>query len=327
MLTGFDYHGPEGQVVGDRDFGTIAVVGRAPLVLDYQISDNAVYSDGKPVHMRRHGAGLGRPVGPVSGLRRGQPGRATATSRRSTARRGRRRRRVSFAQDRGFVDFGQLFAATAMMPSHVIADELGAGDAAVTAALQAGDLPTVDRIAQLWNTTWNLTPNVDLKQLPVVGALQAELGAQRRRSRPRRQRQVVGRQARHRQDHRLAARRRRAGPRQRRRQYDVVDISAGSSGTLTLPGDYTRTDSPSAGIEQLIFAPGGPLLNPAARRAVALCTPRDLIAAERGLADRQQPAQPDRRGFDHRRRERRRGRSVQHVQSASGARRASAASR
>ena len=49
VLTGFDYHGPEGQVVGDRDFGTVMVVGRAPLVLDYQINDNAVFSDGKPV--------------------------------------------------------------------------------------------------------------------------------------------------------------------------------------------------------------------------------------------------------------------------------------
>src|ERR1700755_1278572 len=49
VLTGFNYHGPEGQIVGDRDFGTVAVVGRAPLVLDYQISDNAVYSDGKPI--------------------------------------------------------------------------------------------------------------------------------------------------------------------------------------------------------------------------------------------------------------------------------------
>src|ERR1700754_674183 len=49
VLTGFDYHGPDGQVVGDRDFGTISVVGRSPLVLDYEISANAVYSDGKPI--------------------------------------------------------------------------------------------------------------------------------------------------------------------------------------------------------------------------------------------------------------------------------------
>ena len=42
VLTGFNYHGPDGQIVGDHDFGTIAVVGRAPLVLDYVISDKAV---------------------------------------------------------------------------------------------------------------------------------------------------------------------------------------------------------------------------------------------------------------------------------------------
>ena len=46
-----------------------------------------------------------------------------------------------------------------------------------------------------------------------------------------------------------------------------------------MPDDYTRTDTPSAGIEQLIFAAQGPLADPAARRALALCTPRDVIAA------------------------------------------------
>src|SRR3984957_10374715 len=47
-LTGFGYHGPDGQVVADHDFGTISIVGGSPLVLDYQITDNAIYSDGKP---------------------------------------------------------------------------------------------------------------------------------------------------------------------------------------------------------------------------------------------------------------------------------------
>ena len=81
---------------------------------------------------------------------------------------------MTFAQDRAFVDFGQLFAATSMMPSHVIADELGVGDGGVTAALQAGDGPTIDRIAQLWNTTWNLTPDLDLKRFPSSGPYKLE---------------------------------------------------------------------------------------------------------------------------------------------------------
>ncbi|MBV9514438.1 MAG: hypothetical protein JO280_10425, partial [Mycobacteriaceae bacterium] len=49
VLTGFGYHGPDGQIVADHDFGTVSVVGREPLLLDYTIADNAVYSDGKPV--------------------------------------------------------------------------------------------------------------------------------------------------------------------------------------------------------------------------------------------------------------------------------------
>src|SRR5690349_24639515 len=49
VLTGFTYRGPDGQIIGDRDYGSVAVVGRAPLVLDYEINANAVYSDGKPI--------------------------------------------------------------------------------------------------------------------------------------------------------------------------------------------------------------------------------------------------------------------------------------
>jgi peptide/nickel transport system substrate-binding protein len=60
--------------------------------------------------------------------------------------------------------------------------------------------------------------------------------------------------------------------------FDVVDIATGSSGTLNLPEDYVRSDNPSAGVEQLIFAPRGPLAAPPARRALASCTPRDVIA-------------------------------------------------
>ena len=49
---------------------------------------------------------------------------------------GQKKARESFAPDRGFVDFGQLFAATSMMPSHVIADELGID---VTTAINNND--------------------------------------------------------------------------------------------------------------------------------------------------------------------------------------------
>src|SRR6185436_18485811 len=60
--------------------------------------------------------------------------------------------------------------------------------------------------------------------------------------------------------------------------FDVVDVATGSSGTLTTPDNYQRVDSPSAGIEQLIISSAGVMAAPPARQALALCTPRDLIA-------------------------------------------------
>src|SRR3954466_9930655 len=121
VLTGFNYHGPDGQVVGDRDFGSISVVGRTPLILDYQINDQAVYSDGKPVTcddmVLAWAAQSGRYPAFDAANRAGYRDVATIDCAP-----GQKKARVSFAQDRSFVDFGQLFAATSLMPSHVLAD-------------------------------------------------------------------------------------------------------------------------------------------------------------------------------------------------------------
>src|ERR1700757_2341102 len=124
VLTGFNYHGPDGQIVGDHAVGTVSVVGRAPLVLDYEISANAVYSDGKPITcddmVLAWASQSGRFPGFDAASRAGYSDIASVDCAP-----GQKRARVTFAQDRGFVDFGQLFAATSMMPAHVISDELG----------------------------------------------------------------------------------------------------------------------------------------------------------------------------------------------------------
>src|SRR5215212_8948258 len=165
VLTGFNYHGPDGQIVGDRDFGTISVVGRSPLVLDYEISANAVYSDGKPITcddmVLAWASQSGRFPSFDAANRAGYGDIASVDCAP-----GQKKARVSFAPDRAFVDFGQLFAATSMMPSHVIADELGID---VTTAINNNDGPTVDRIAAVWNNTWDLKPDLDLKRFPSTG--------------------------------------------------------------------------------------------------------------------------------------------------------------
>jgi peptide/nickel transport system substrate-binding protein len=278
-LTGFNYHGPDGQIVGDHDFGTISVVGRAPLVLDYEISASAVYSDGKPIACDDMVLAWASQSGRFPGFdAANRAGYSDIASVQCTP--GQKKARVTFAQDRGFVDFGQLFTATSMMPSHVIADELGID---VTTALLNNDGPAVDRIARVWNSTWNLNPDdFDSKRFPSSGPYRIEavnkdgsvvLVANDKwwGAKPVTSKVTVWPRGADIQD------------KVNQGAYDVVDIATGSSGTLNLPDDYVRTDTPSAGIEQLIFSPQGPVAGPPARRALALCTPRDVIAKNAAL--------------------------------------------
>ncbi|OBK52180.1 ABC transporter substrate-binding protein [Mycobacterium sp. 1081908.1] len=290
-LTGFGYHGPDGQVVADRDFGSVSVVGGSPLVLDYQIADNAVYSDGKPVTcddlVLAWAAQSGRFPGFDAATQAGYVDIANVECIP-----GQKKARVSFAPDRAVVDYAQLFAATSVMPSHVIADQLNVD---VTAALLSNNGPVVAQIAKLWNTGWDLKPGVDVKRFPSSGPYKIErvldggavvLVANDRWWGPKAvtKRITVWPQGPDIQD------------RVNGRSVDVVDVAAGSSGALATPDNYERAESPSDGIEQLIFAPQGPLAQTKARRAFAFCTPRDTIAHDAGVAianSRLQPATED----------------------------------
>ncbi len=277
-LGGFGYRGPDGQVVADHDFGTISVVGGAPLVLDYQIADNAVYSDGKPVTCDDLVLAWAAQSGRFPGFDAAtQAGYLDIANIECTP--GQKKARVSFIPDRGVVDYTQLFAATTMMPSHVVADQLNID---VTGALLANKAPQVEQIARLWNTTWDLKPGTDLKRFPSSGPYKIDsildggavvLVANDRwwGARAITKRITVWPQGADIQD------------RVNNRSVDVVDVAAGSSGSLATPDNYQRSDSPASGIEQLIFAPQGPLSEVRARRAFALCTPRDTIARDAGV--------------------------------------------
>jgi peptide/nickel transport system substrate-binding protein len=278
-LTGFGYHGPDGQVVADHDFGTISIVGGSPLVLDYQISDNAVYSDGKPVTCDDLVLTWAAQSGRFAGFdAASQAGFVDVTA--IDCQPGQKKARVSFAPDRNIVDYNQLFTATEIMPSHVIAEELGVD---VTSALLGNNGPAIARIAQLWNTTWNFTPGIEsgavAKHFPSSGPYKIEsvldggalvLVANDRwwGAKPMTKRITVWPQKADIQD------------RVNNKSADAVDVAAGSSGALATPDNYRRTDAPSDGIEQLIFAPRGPLAAVPARRALASCTPRDVIARD-----------------------------------------------
>ena len=195
---------------------------------------------------------------------------------------GQKKARVNFLPGRGIIDYTELFTATSLMPSHVISDQLGID---VTAALLSSDPAAVGRIGQAWNSIWELTPGMDaeaLKRFPSSGPYKIDsvladgavvLVANDRwwGAAPISKRVTVWPSGVDVQD------------RVNNGTFDVIDVATGSSGTLTIPDGYQRTEIASGGIEQLIFAPQGPLSTPPARRAVALCTPRDVIARNAGV--------------------------------------------
>lgn len=277
-LGGFSVHGPDGQALADNDFGTVTVAGREPMMLDYQISDSAVYSDGKPVTCDD----LVLTWAALSGRFPGFNGASQAgylDIAGIECQPGQKKARVNFLPMRAISDYNQLFTATSLMPSHVIADELGLD---VTAAIQSGDPAAVGRIADAWNTIWELKPDLDLKRFPSSGPFKIDsvtsegavvLTANDKwwGTKPVTKRVTVWPRGVDVQD------------RINNGTFQVVDIATGSSGTLTAPDEYQRSEMPSGGIEQLIFAPKGVLATPEARKAVAHCIPRDAIAANAGV--------------------------------------------
>lgn len=281
VQTGFNYRGPDGQVVADRDFGTVSVMGRAPLTLDYKINDSAVYSDGKPVTcddmVLAWAAQSGQYPAFDAASRAGYSDVAVVDCTP-----GQKRARVTFVRDRDITDYGQLFAATSMLPAHVLDDTLGLGEGGVTKALQSADGPTIDKIAEAWNTTWELKPDADLKKFPSAGpyklASVAKDGSITLAANDKwwGAKPVIGKIT-------VAPRGADIASRIKSGKAEVVDIAAGVVGKDDVPSSYVRKDSASDDIQQLIFAAQGALADPGARRAVALCTPRDAIAAAVGV--------------------------------------------
>ncbi len=134
--------------------------------------DKAVYSDGKPITcddlVLAWAAQSGRFPGFDAANQAGYREIATVDCAP-----GQKRARVSFAADRAFFDFGQLFAATSLMPSHVISDELGID---VTSAILNNDGP--EHRPHRAGVEQQLEPDARPRPeaVPVLGSLQAGFG-------------------------------------------------------------------------------------------------------------------------------------------------------
>lgn len=288
VLTGMSYTGPSGASVADTDFGTANVVPGDSLTVQYRLNPASVYSDGVPVScddfVLAWAAGSGRFTRPGDGgpvpLFDAATRAGYADIERIDCQPGAKDVTVVFAPGRGYLGWRSLFGATELMPAHVAAQAAGVPD--LVGAIRSGDADAVGRIADFWNTGWRLAPGeLDLTRVPSSGPYRIEsytgdgglVLVENERwwgVKPQTARIVVWPKGSDVQ----------AGIDDG--DIEVVDIGAGSIAGLD-PGDgFDVAHEPSHSVEQLVLATQGVFGSVDARRAFALCLPRQRLYDELG---------------------------------------------
>ncbi|MGW4369067.1 ABC transporter substrate-binding protein [Nocardia takedensis] len=291
VLTGFFYTGPEGQQVADTDAGTAKEVPGESQTIQYRLNPDGVYSDGVPTScddlVLTWAARSGRFTKPGD---RGQvPAFDSATTagydaiERVDCRPGSKDATVVFRPERRYLPWQTLFAAGELMPAHVAAQVAGIPN--VVSAVQSADPVAIGKLADFWNTGWNLgAGDLDLSRFPSSGPYRVEsydpkdglvLVANERwwGNKPATGRIVVF--------GRSADLKSKVGD----NAVSVLDIGAKSVPDLDLGGFAVET-VPGRGAEQLVLATGGVFGSVQARRGFALCVPRQQLFDQFGRVEK-----------------------------------------
>lgn len=290
VLPGFSYLGPDGQVVADRDIGTVTQEEGASLTLRYTFNQKAVYSDGHPMVCDD----LMLAATAMSGR---TPGFAPATTAgyRDIARiectPGAREAVVTFARGRDYAQWQALFGVGTLLPSHVIARKAGVND--VVGAITRNDGAALRKLGEAWTSgfalapTEKVDPSVFLSSGPykvtaytVADGLQLVSNDKWWGEAPPSPEVTVWPRGTD-TEKALAAGR-----------IDVVD-----TGDLTVadrvmgraPAEFSPSDNRAAAkdprplsVTQLVLSSKGVFANPTVRRAFASCVPRDSLARRFG---------------------------------------------
>lgn len=287
VLTGFFYTGPDGQQVADTDAGTAKEVPGESQTIQYRLNPDGVYSDGVPTScddlVLLWAARSGRYTkpgdrGPIPVFDAADTA-GYADIERVECQPGSKDATVVFRPDRRYTPWRTLFTAAEVMPAHVAARVANVSN--VVAALQSGDPGAIGRLADFWNSGWTMQPgNLDVSRFPSSGPYRIEsfsaddglvlVENERWWGTPAHTPRIVVWPKSTDLKAKLAD-----------NAIGVVDIGARSAGELDLGGFAERT-LPGRGAEQLVLATGGVLGAVDARRALALCTPRQRLFDELG---------------------------------------------
>jgi len=282
VLAGFSLLGPQGQVISDRDTGTVELVPGPVLTVKYAFSPRAVYSDG----VKRTCDDLVLAWAAQSGRFRGftpattagyrdieavdcEPGSATAT--------------VRFYRGRAYRDWRALFGAGSMVPAHIVARDAGIGS--VVEAVRARKPAPIGAVAKSWNTGFALpTGRLDPARFVSSGPYRADSFDPAGGLRLVRNEKWWGEPAAlptivvYGRNTDTAARVAHGG-------FDVTDSAVGivaAPAGSEPPRPRVSPAARSLSVEQLVLAHRGALGPASARQAFGACVPRDELARSSG---------------------------------------------
>ncbi|MEU7629369.1 ABC transporter substrate-binding protein [Nocardia sp. NPDC049220] len=283
VLTGFFYTGPDGQQVADTDLGTAKEVPGEAQTIQYRLNPDGVYSDGVPTScddlVLAWAARSGRFTKP------GDRGPLPLFDAASTAgysdieridcQTGSRDATVVFRPGRRYLPWRNLFTAGELMPAHVAARV--ANVPTVVSAVQTGDSNALGRLAEFWNTGWTIpaSGDLDLSRFPSSGPYRIESFSKEDGLVLVANERWWGNKA---ETGRIVVLPKTIDLKEKiaENAVGVVDVGAGSVKDLSLDGFSMRTVA-GRGAEQLVLATGGVFASLDARRAFALCLPRQAL--------------------------------------------------
>ncbi|GAA3697274.1 ABC transporter family substrate-binding protein [Zhihengliuella alba] len=172
MQAGFSTFGTEGEIIPNEDLGSYEMVSEDPMVIEYTISDDAVWSDGTPITV-------------ADAVLAWTVQNATLTSGDSPLFN-------SVSQDLGeevpegpqgdpagkkfTVEFAEPnpdweIQTWMLHPAHVVAEQAGMSIEEFVQAARDGDAEALAPAAEFWNTGWHTDPGTlpDEAQVPVSG--------------------------------------------------------------------------------------------------------------------------------------------------------------
>ncbi|SHJ88396.1 peptide/nickel transport system substrate-binding protein [Tessaracoccus bendigoensis DSM 12906] len=188
MFSGFVYFGTDGTICNNEAFGTFEVTSEDPMVVEYTISDEAVWSDGTPVTVNDFllDWAAQNPEFLVPGFANGENPDATAIFDHVSS---------SFAE---FVPEGPVgevngktftttytapypdykLMVTPPLPAHIVAQKSGLEPDALAQAILDRDAETVKQAADFWNTGWLFEGGQlpDMSEVPSSGPYKLKEG-------------------------------------------------------------------------------------------------------------------------------------------------------